>query len=189
MVNMDEIEAKMSFWKIAKQLGVNENVEQLHDKTIPWINDNRTKCIDQAIKNDGDRLVSKLLAWKNYVCKQSNYSVPLGTVEEFQNSMSFPIKMWRGGAGLFDPNWSDGRNWTSFTGDRTRANTFSVYAGTNASKSFRLPKNTQFWIVELTVSIQDILLYLPHGYDEEFIIPLELSKQATLIDTTSTNAA
>ena len=183
MVSMSEIEGKMSFWELARELGVADNVSSMHDSTLPWINHNRTSCIDRSIKSKKDRLACKLLAWKHYVCKQSNYGVPIGTVEDFQNSLNYPITMWRGGSGTYSPDWSDGRTWTSFTGKRDRASTFSEYAGTNASKSFMLPKNSLFWIVELTVRIDDILLYLPHGYDEEFILPVTLANQAKVIST------
>jgi len=36
--------------------------------------------------------------------------------------------------------------------------------------NYMLPKKDKYWVIELKIPLNDILLYISNGYDEEFII-------------------
>ncbi len=178
----------LKMWPLLEILGIKEAYSKINDASLGWINNNRPLVIDRMIPNKKFRLVSKFKAWKKYVCKADTAYVPLGTVEDFYKGLETVIPLWRGGSGTFDPNWTDNRAWTSFTGKKSTVNTFSVYNGTNSSKAFMLAKNKEFWVIQLDIKLADILLYLDAGFDEEFIIPSKLVSQAKLIATHETNS-
>jgi hypothetical protein len=177
---------KHSFWTALKELGLPENIKgEFHDYTIPWVNRNTESVINKAVKNPGYVLLSKLMLFKDLFVEERNYASLTFTMAEFKAALQKPVKLWRGGGGVFDPAHLTRRTWVPFTTKRDRANTFSVYDGTYAMKAYSLPKRAgQHWTVELDAKLDDILLYLPHGMDDEVIVPKKLLKQAKVISQT-----
>lgn len=167
--------------------------EQFHDMQIPWLNNNSEKAVDNMIKREDFHLLSKALFFKDFIAKESNYGKKVHTPEQFARSLELPIRLWRGGGGKYDPNffdiprnsWHEGkiRKWSAFTATPDRAKTFSIYDGT-VGKQFLDKRRGPYWIVELTCKLDDILLYLHQGMDDEVIVSNQLAKKAKVIKQT-----
>lgn len=184
MVTINEVASdQMNFWQLARHYGVEEDFEKLHDRAISWYNDNNVSAINRLIKSPGTVLACKIAAFKNHIKHQGNYATPIGTPEEFEAALQTPLTLWRGGQGDFDPLFKMNRSWVSFTGKKQRAYTFSKYDGSYAMNTFKLPENERFWIIEITVPLDGILLYLSGGGDDEFVVPKSYLKTAKIVAT------
>lgn len=175
----ENTDGKMSFWGLAEHFGVEKTASDMNDATLPWINNNSRSRMDKLVGNKKMRLASKLKLFMT-LKGHGNYGTPVATPAEFEQALREPVTLWRGGGGVYDPARYQGP-WTSFTAKEGRAETFSKYDGTYATRAFRLPLRDQYWIVKLTIPLDDILMYLPHGSDEEVIISTEDAKKAEVV--------
>ncbi len=173
----------MNFWEAAAALDCDVDY---HDATLGWINRNSPGCIYEAIRDPAVVLQSKLRFYTRHLLRKTDYGTQSIDLDLFKAALSRPITLWRGGRGTYDPAMPR-RSWVSYTGDRSRAKTFSYYNGTIATKAWMLPRNDKWWVVELTLPLDDILLYLSHGTDEEVIVPRKISKKAKVIATHETH--
>jgi hypothetical protein len=174
---VEETDAKLSFWELAKVLNVEPEAREIHDATLPWVNHNRRSAIDKLINNKKFQLVSQLKLYLYKVAKETNFGKQVLTLDGFKRALKHPLIIWRGGAGQYNLEY-DERAWVSFTATRNRADTFSIYDGTVAQKVYKLPMNAKHWILELTIKLENALLYVEAGYDDEVIISAELAKKA-----------
>lgn len=182
----------LSFWDAAEQLGLDGPYEKLHDATLPWINNNSKSSIDRVIRDKKFVDASHLLFYFKKILgskvEQFRYTDKLGTIEGFKTALDKDITLWRGGSGQFDSDFNDKRKWVSFTATRKRVNSFSVYDGTFANNrpwpDNKLEKNKHYWIIELKIPLKNILLYLPHGVDDEVIVPASSIRDAKVIKQT-----
>lgn len=180
-------EQQMSFWDIAEDLGIGNVSSQFHDGTLPWLNHNRPGCINTGIKNPEWRLFSKLKLWKFLVINKGeqygiSYAAPIGNTQTFLDALQMPVTLWRGGGGTYDPDFSR-RSWVSFSAKRDRMRTFTYYDGTYGMDGFLPKRDGPFWIAELTLKLDDILLYLEHGQDNEVIVSRAHARQAKVVET------
>lgn len=157
-----------------------EVYSEFHDFVIPWINNNNRKVIDRAIKRKDFTTLSKLLLFKYLELKHTRYFDPVDK-NAFASFLKKPISIWRGGGGKYDTSKIKG--WSSFTADRNRADTFSVYDGT-FGKKFLDKRQGPHWIVELQITPNELLLFIDHGGDAEVIIPAKVAERAKVIKQT-----
>jgi hypothetical protein len=181
-----EQETKWDFWDFARHLGLDEFKEKFDDATINWHNRNTRTPIDRMVKNKKAKLLSMLRLWFKKDGPQM-YSTPFATMDDFKQAANAPVTMWRGGGGEYNPDYP-GHHWVSFTLSERRVTTFSEYDGTRATRSYMLPKRRQYWVVELTIPLSEILLYLPNGGDEEVIVSAETAKKAKVIKQVTVDA-
>ncbi len=178
-----------SYWDLVEHYGLDDEASEIHDAAIPWINQNNWRCISKMRKNEGLKKVARIQFFIKHVLKADNYGRKITTPEEFEAAQDADVKIWRGGGGKFDPDFKLGHPWVSFTANRERANTFSVYDGTYAMRVFELPKRDEYWIVEADIRLKDVLLYLPQGYDEEVIVDKKVLRSAKIIESKTKKAA
>lgn len=173
---------KKTFWEVLPDLGIDEDVVgEFHDKQLPWVNSNSATAVDKLIKIESYRTISQLRIYVKHVLKKQNFADKVLTAKQFLKALDTPIKVWRGGSGVFNPALPN-RNWVSATLSKDRANTFSMYDGTNASRAVFLQKRSAgYWIVEIECKLKDILLYMHAGPDNEVIIPKTLQASATIL--------
>jgi hypothetical protein len=178
----EPVESKMSFWDLVAHYDFPEDfAEYFEDLTLPWINRNVRRGINEAVKDPQCVLWSKIELFMK-LHGPHDFNEPFCTVREFELSMTEPVTLWRGGGGVFDPALD--RPWVSFTANRRRANTFSKYEATKAAKVYRLPTRIgPWWITEVSVPLGSILLYLRNGQDHEVIISRADAASATVIET------
>lgn len=173
---------RMHMWDFIKYYDIREAKAEFHDAMLPWINNNQPRCIDQGIKRDDYRLLSKLTFWKDWIVGEPNWAKEFATLEDFEAALSTPITLWRGGPGIYDPDLFY-RNWVSFTARRERTKTFTHYNGTYASRSPILgQRHGAYWVVELTLPLNSILLYLNQGSDQEVIVSKKDAQRAEVIE-------
>lgn len=170
----------MGFWELAAHYGVDDAASNMHDASLPWINRNMASCVTRMAKNKKMRLASKIKLFWN-LNGPSNYGTKFASPEMFEEALSQPVTMWRGGGGVYDPDYAYPNPWASFTIKEKRVETFSKYNGTYAMRAYRLPERDQYWVVKLVLPLKDILLYLPHGNDEEVIISSDDARRAELV--------
>ncbi len=170
-----------SYWDLVRYYGVEREAQAYHDKIIPWVNRNNRESIDRLIANPKYRLVSQLQFFVRILKKHQNFGDKWTTPQEFEAAANDPITLWRGGGKIYDPKLDAGEGWRSFTASRRRATAFSVYDGTHATRAFVLPKRDQYWVMELTVPLKDILLYIDGGGDEECIVSKEDARRGEII--------
>ena len=155
--------------------------ELLYSRWIKWHNNNSFDAIEKILRNKKSCDLCKLLFFVKNIKKESNFGSKCFTLDEFNNSLDSEITLWRGGSGEYDPEViPSNRNWVSYTASRNRANTFSKYSGTQAMKTFMLPENDHYWILELKIKLRDILAYYDVG-DNEVIVSVNDSKKAIVI--------
>jgi hypothetical protein len=169
-----------SFWDLAKTLKLTKEVESFHDAVLPWLNSNRASSLDKLIKKPKFREASKLQLYFDILHYHAGWGKKVGSLEEFEHFKKSPITLWRGGGGQYDPSFT-GNGWFSYTFKEERVKAFSYYNGTRASKQFGLDKRSQFWEVQLTIPVDQILLYLHAGSDSEVIVSAGDSARASLI--------
>jgi hypothetical protein len=182
------VDGLMSYWDLVDYYDLKDAADKLHDASLPWINRNATSAIARLATNKKMRLLSKLKLFCSLEGPRS-YSDKWTTPEVFEHVLHQPVTMWRGGGGVYDPNYAYPLPWTSFTVKEARSETFSKYDGTRATRTFRLPLRDQYWIIKLTIPLDSILLYLPHGSDEEVIVSTEIARAAELVTQTNTGMA
>lgn len=173
-------EELLNFWQVCEKLNITKQAEDIHDIWIKWHNRNSVNAILQIIKNKKFQLVCKLRYYQEQILKESNFGKNIINLEEFEKSLNKIIKIYRGGSGEYNKEYLYKNSFVSFTADRKRADTFSIYKGTYASKAFVLDKNDHYWIVELVLPLKDILAYYDVG-DEEVIVSVEDAKNARVI--------
>ena len=171
----------MSFWDLVAHFNVGDAADKIHDATLTWINHNARGRMDKLVNNKKMRLISKI---KLFCALHGprNFSQKWATPEQFVAALSQPVTMWRGGGGQYNPDFAYRSPWVSFTINKARVETFSKYDGTQATRTFRLPERDQYWITELTIPLDSILLYLPHGNDEEVIVSTDVARHAKVIE-------
>jgi hypothetical protein len=179
----------MDMWGLMQHYDLVDFRDKFDDATLPWLNRNARWPIDRFVKNKKARLLSMLRLWTYVTGVKNAWNTPFATPADFEAALTIPVTLWRGGGGVYDPNYAPPSPWISFTAKKGRVDTFSQYDGTYSQKGYHvLPKRKQYWVVELTIPLNQILLYLPNGYDEEVIIGTDLAKQAKLISTEAVNA-
>ena len=183
-----EFEENKSFWDLVKYYELGNVNNKFHDSSLPWINNNRPGVINSLLKDPKNNLLSKIyffityLPSSRYKTGHRDFGEKVTTLAEFESALSNNMTVWRGGGGLYDPTYSQlKRSWVSFTAKRERANTFSKYDGTYSSKAYMLDTRDSYWIVQLETTLNEILLYLPFGCDEEVIVSKKDAKNAKLI--------
>lgn len=173
----------LSFWDAAAELGCEEAARNINDLSIPWINHNRVSAIHKLIRDPEMALQSKLRYYLRYIINHDNFGDPIIDLNSFQQALSQSITIWRGGGGIYDLLLPK-RSWVSFTAKKDRTTTFSQYDGTFAMRAWRLPERRgPWWVAELEIPLGEILLYMPHGLDEEVIVPKSWSRKARVIAT------
>jgi len=174
----------LSFWNLVDQLGLKKHAEKFHDAVLPWVNGNHPSCITKLSTNKKYRELSMLLLFFQVGLNRANRGRPITTMEAYQAFKSSPITLWRAGGGLYDPSLR-GNGWFAYTFSKDRVHTFSDYEGTYATRSFSLNKRVgNAWVIELTIPVNKILLYLDASMDSEVIISAELSSTANVIQQT-----
>jgi hypothetical protein len=183
-------ERKIGFNTLLAQLfGVSEDDtfqlrSQFHEAQIPWLNNNSEIAVNRMIKREDFVLLSKALFYKDHhPSKNTNYFDKVHIKDKFVEALQDPIKLWRGGGGKYDPDFTFGkkkRSWHAFTATEDRAKTFSVYDGT-VGKQFLDKRKGPYWIIEVTCKLDDILLYLHQGTDDEVILSDKLARTAKVI--------
>lgn len=182
-----EDEELMSYWDLVRHYKLGSAAESLHDATLPWINYNDHRRITKLVTNKNMRKLSKLRMFTEMHVQ--NFAQPFATPAQFEAALSQPITMWRGGGDVYDPAHEYRHGWTSFTTKEGRAETFSKYDGTRAMRSYRLPLRDQYWVVKLTIPLDSILLYLPHGNDQEVIVSADDARKAQVVTQTEKGMA
>ena len=170
----------LSYWQVCERLNILDEAEKMQDLWIRWHNNNNESVIEKMIKNEKYVLVSKLRFYIEQMLKESNKGKKIIDLNQFNKSLKDEIILYRGGSGVFKKDFDLKRDWISFTADKKRVNTFSEYSGTKASKEYSLDKNDHFWQVELSIKLNDILLYYNVG-DSEVIVRKNFIKNAKLI--------
>ncbi len=147
-----------------------------NDMSLPWVNNNNPAAIDKMIKVSDFKIFSQIWLF----CEQRNvpFNKPLGTVQDFKKFQMSEIKLWRGGPGIYDHS-KETKAWSSFTSSRNRVETFSTYNGTRGGRF--LDRHMNGWVVELSIPIKNILLYLHSGGDHEVIVSTHDAKAAKVI--------
>jgi hypothetical protein len=173
----------LSFWDLAATLKLTKEAQAFHDAVLPWLNYNKASSLDKLITKPKYREVSKLQLYFDILHYQSGWGKKVGSKEEFEHFKKSPITLWRGGGGQYDSGFT-GNGWFSYTYKEERVKTFSHYNGTRASRQFGLDKRSQFWEVQLTIPVDQILLYLHAGTDSEVIVSAADSAQAKVIQQT-----
>jgi hypothetical protein len=174
----------LSYWDLVNQLGLKKHADKFHDAVLPWVNNNSPSCINKLITNKKYRELSMLDLFFQVGLHARNRGKPITTLEAFNAFRKLPITLWRAGGGHYDPSIR-GNGWFAYTFSKDRVRTFSDYEGTYASKSFSLNKRVgNSWIIELTIPVSQILLYLQPSMDSEVIISAELSSTANVIQQT-----
>lgn len=171
---------QMSVWELIEFFKLESPSEKMHDATLPWINRNAPAAITRLSTNKKARLYCMLkLAFD--LSGGRSYSDPFATADEFKAMLKMPVTLYRGGGGVYNPDYEYKLPWTSFTTDEKRSVTFSKYDGTYAMRAYMLPLRDQYWVVKLTIPLDEILLYLPHGNDKEVIISTETARKAEVV--------
>ncbi len=161
-----------------------DDKHNMDDVTLGWINRNKPGCISSGIRKREWRQMSHIMFWMKNIKGLDNWGVEFATPEEFEAALDSPITLWRAGGGVYDSDFANPRSWVSFTPDQRRIETFFKYDATYASRAYRLPERRgAAWVVELNCKLKDILLYLPHGQDDEVIISKKLAATARVIRT------
>lgn len=175
----------LGWWDIAKALKIDGANSRLHDWILPWVNRNSEAAVLRCAQNKKVRLCSLLVLYWHHGLGLTNRADKAATVESFLHWVeTASVKCWRGGGGEYDPAHERGatRGWDSYTLDPKRLVTFSVYDGTRGQKGYHvLPKRKEWWAVELVAPVDQLMLYVSHGGDEELIVPRSLSSQASQI--------
>jgi hypothetical protein len=185
-INLCEDQDLLSIWDLLNHYKAEEARLRFHDAVLPWINRNAVTCINRASRNRKFQTSSRIVFFANEIMKVQNWATPFATPEMFEAALDTPIKLWRGGGGVYDPQHIDrqNRDWVSFTARRDRCATFTTYDGTHATRGYVLPKRKgAWWIVELTLPLRDILLYLDGGNDDEVIVSKTMAAQARVVET------
>lgn len=181
---LEEVEL-LSYWDLAKILEIDDAKGDLHDASLPWINKTKASCIGRLIKQKQFQTTSHVELVLREVYKEHNYGKKVMTRAGYEEGLNHVLTAWRGGGGVYDPSKYT-RSWTSFTLNKHRITTFTEYDGTYASRAYVLDKRKgAHWVVKLQIKIKDVLLYLPHGQDDEIIVPTKLAKLAEPIKQTS----
>lgn len=172
----------LSAWDLLEIYGIDSDWkgEFFHEWFIKWANNNQISAIDKLLKDKRSIIFSQIYFYINKILNEPNMGKEIHTKEKFEKSLNTNVTIWRGGEGTYNPNYDLNRNWVSFTADRKRANTFSIYDGTYGHQGF-LDKNEKYWIVELKIKLKDILLYFTDQGDAEVIIDKKLAKKAKVI--------
>ncbi|MFA5490085.1 MAG: hypothetical protein WC284_12835 [Candidimonas sp.] len=175
--DIDSKEVLMNRNEMIQYYNLDDVWDKFHDKVLSWVNRNEKRTIDKLVDDKSYNLYSRInFFYNHFIPKRSNASV-----SDFEHAMTVPFKVWRGGDGIYDTKHYEDRKWISFTANERRVQTFSVYQGSYAQNTFMLPKNDTYWIVELTITMKDILLYIDVGNDEEVIVSAGLAKTAKVI--------
>jgi len=170
-------------WDMMKRLRISEEIKEIkNDAWVDWNNKNYKSGILRILNNPQARLLSKLQLYLNYIINAKNWGNKY-SLKNFKNALKEKnITIWRGGGGTYDPYYKY-RNFVSFTIDKNRIATFSQYAGTYAQNVWKLPEREHYWVVELTLPLNQILLYEDVG-DAEVLVSPAWAKKAKLIKQT-----
>jgi hypothetical protein len=179
--DLSQANTPMSFWGLADLLGLKQYAENMDDLALPWLNHNKPACINKMLNDTKYHQASLLKLYWDTQFKHKSWTDPIGSYAGLKAFLASPMTFWRGGGGEYDPNYT-GNGWFAYTYSRDRVQTFTDYDGTYASKSQFLSKRQgESWVVELTIPVGEIGLYLHNSMDSEVIIPAHLSATARQI--------
>jgi hypothetical protein len=171
---------KFTYWETIDYYKINKEANTINDKWCDWHNYNDSRKIDCLLKNKKYTLVGQLQYYLKYMMKECNYSKKIIDIKHFEKSLHNSIIIYRGGEGKYKKDFIGTRKWLSFTAEENRAYTFSQYQGTFALKVFKLPENKHYWIIKLSIPLENILLYYDVN-DDEIIIDKKEAVKAELI--------
>jgi len=182
IIEQIQIPDKMDFYELLNYYNISfDDYSNISDVWVDWHNKNKSSAINKLLKNSKNTLISKIRFYQEHILKIKNFGSKVLSVKEFEKALNKTITIYRGGAGEYDPKYSNyNRKWVSFTASKNRVATFSEYAGSVAQHVYMLPKNKEYWKVQVNCKLDDILLYYDVG-DDEVIIPLSIAKTAKLI--------
>jgi hypothetical protein len=179
--DLSQSETLMGFWELAELMGLSKHAQEIDDLCLPWVNNNRPSCITKLMSNKKYREASLLKLYWETNFKGHSWAEPRGSYAGFQAWKASPMTFWRGGGGKYDPNYT-GNGWFAYTYKKDRVQAFTDYHGTYASQSTFLKKRKgDSWIIELTIPVGELALYVPCSMDSEVIIPASLSATAKQI--------
>ena len=176
----------MNVWGLLDHYGINHDLKSdWHDLGVEWHNRNSRRAIDKMISDPRMVLISRIALWAKHMAGvQYPYRDKFATPEMFEQALTQPITVWRGGGGTYDPALPLKRRWVSYTAVQSKVVTFSEYDGTRASRAYVLPKRQTWWVAQLTLPLNKVLGYVDAGFDEEVIVPRDLSaRDAKIIKT------
>lgn len=171
---------KLDYWEAVDYYKVKEEAVSIYDIWVDWHNKSKFSAIQKLLKNKKYQIVCQLQYYLQYVVKENNYGSKVIDIKEFEEFLNTEITIWRGGRGIYDKDYQYSRKWTSFTANKERLETFSVYNGTYASRQWILDKNEHYWQVELKIPLRNILLY-QDVMDAEVIVSVEDARNSILI--------
>ena len=182
---------KLSWWDVLDYFKISDkDTDHLHDWAIPWLNDTNPKAVEKLLKEpkfskqSQVTLAFDLFLKPEYRGQRGFYGAEITTIPEVEKLLEKEVTLWRGGGGTYDKNFYKYK-WASFTHDKNRVKAFSEYDGTYSQRGYHTNSTRkEYWVVELTLPIKDILLYLPNGLDSEVIVSVEDAKQAKVIKQT-----
>ena len=178
------LSGQMSLLELEKHYGVHRVDDRFNDRILDWVNSNRRSAVTQFLKDADVILLSKLTFWATQVRKTNDYTVPVGSPEMFEEDLRKPVTVWRGGGGVFNPALPQSQSWVSCTASLQRAHTFAKFEATKAIQAWRLPvRLTRWWLAEITIPLDNILLYVPYGQDNEVIVRKKDMAGAKVIET------
>jgi len=171
----------LSFWDIVKSIGLTEEDLVMEYKAwFTWHNRTRPDLVLTLLMEDRFQILSKMRFYFEVRLGVKDRRAKVFDMEKFKTALDKEITVYRGNAGVFNPEYEERFHFVAMTASFDTALMFAKFPDAKATHLPVPPERSQYWVVGVTLPLKSMLAYRDLA-DEEVWITRDDYKNAKVL--------
>lgn len=172
---------KSSFWDVVKAIGLTEeDIVMEYRAWFMWHNRTKPDLVLTLLMDERFMALSKMRLYFEVVLGVKDKRAKVFDMEDFEKALNNDITVYRGNAGVFNPEYGEKFHFVAMTASFDTALMFAKYPDAKATHLAVPPERKQYWVVGITLPLKSIMAYRDLA-DEEVWIGREYYKKAKVL--------
>ena len=175
------VNEKSSFWDVVKALGLTEeDIVMEYKAWFMWHNRTKPDLVLTLLMDWRFRALAKVRLYLEVILKTKDKRAELFDMQEFEKALNEEVTVYRGNAGVFNPDYEEKFHFVAMTASFDTALMFAKYPDAKVTHLSAPPQAKQYWVVGVTLPLKNIMAYRDMS-DIEVWIGKEYYKNAKVL--------
>ena len=173
---------KSSFWDIVKAIGLTEeDIVMEYRAWFMWHNRTKPDLVLTLLMDERFRALSKMRFYFEVVLGIKDRRAKVFDMEKFKIVLNNEITVYRGNAGVFNPEYEERFHFVVMTASFDTALMFAKFPDAKATHLPVPPERLQYWVVGVTLPLKSILAYRDLADEEVWITRSDYKNAKVLV--------
>ena len=171
----------LSFWDITKLLGItDEELVMEYKAWFCWHNAAKPDLVLTLLMDERFGMLAKMRFYFEVILGVKDRRAKVFDIEKFKIALNKEITVYRGNAGVFNPEYKEKFHFVAMTASFDTALMFAKFPDAKAVHLPVPPEREQYWAVGVTLPLKNIMAYRDLA-DEEVWISRDDYKNAKVL--------